>query len=119
MYFPQRPIEFREFLRNIESYSDEQKLSIIEDAIRHLKNSRFPFKMVSYSDINSILNRYKEILIRQQKEGLKRIMEDLAYDDKYVKANYKEIIIRQQKDIINRVNALADDDEEIKESLNQ
>lgn len=118
MYFPQRPIEFREFLRNIESYSDEQKLSIIEDAIRHLKNSRFPFKMVSYSDINSILNRYKEILIRQQKEGLKRIMEDLAYDDKYVKANYKEIIIRQQKDIINRVNALADDDEEIKESLN-
>lgn len=37
MYFPQIPIEIRDFLRNVDSYSDEQKLCIVENFVRQLK----------------------------------------------------------------------------------
>ena len=69
MYFPQEPIEIKEFLRNIDSYSDEQKLWIIENFLKQLKKIPFRSRIVAEKDIDCIINKYKEILLKHQQIG--------------------------------------------------
>lgn len=38
MYFPQSPLQIREFLKNIDSYSGEDKIRIIEEILEQLKH---------------------------------------------------------------------------------
>ena len=55
MYFPQKPIEIKNFLRNIDSYSDEQKLWIIETFLKQLKSVPFTSRIAAKKDIDCII----------------------------------------------------------------
>lgn len=85
MYFPQIPIEIREFLRNVDSYSDEQKLCIIENFVRQLKCLPFPKQITSYCEIGRILDEYKEILTRRQRGDDVNRAEELIEFEGYLK----------------------------------
>lgn len=63
MYFPQKTIPVEEFFRNIDSYSDEQKLCIIEDLLKQLRYLSETLKVITNYEIGCILDRYNNILI--------------------------------------------------------
>ena len=92
MYFPQNPIEIKNFLRNIDSYSDEQKLWIIETFLKQLKNAPFTSRIAAENDIDCIINEYKEILIKQQQVDVVSRVKELAGLDEYLKTNTLLII---------------------------
>ena len=85
MYFPQIPIEIRDFLRNVDSYSDEQKLCIVENFVRQLKCLPFPKLITSYCEIGRILDEYKEILMRRQRGDDVNREEELIEFEGYLK----------------------------------
>ena len=92
MYFPQNPIEIENFLRNIDSYSDEQKLWIIETFLKQLKNAPFTSRIAAKNDIDCIINEYKEILIKQQQGDVVSRVKELAGLDEYLKTKLGDII---------------------------
>lgn len=90
--FPPKPIEIKNFLRNIDSYSDEQKLWIIETFLKQLKNAPFTSRIAAKNDIDSIINEYKEILIKQQQGDVASRAMELAGLDEYLKTKLRDII---------------------------
>ena len=92
MYFPQEPIEIKEFLRNIDSYSDEQKLWIIENFLKQLKKIPFRSRIVAEKDIDCIINKYKEILLKHQQGEIVSSVKELAGLDEYLKIRLRDII---------------------------
>ena len=92
MYFPQNPIEIKDFLQYIDSYSDEQKLWIIESFLKQLKNLPFISRFAAKNDIDSIINEYKEILIKQQQGDVTSRVKELAGLDEYLKTKFRDII---------------------------
>lgn len=91
MYFPLEPIQVEDFFRNIDSYSDEQKLCIIEDILKQLRYLPNTLNSVANYEIDCILNRYKEILMRQQQVDSDRII-DLAERNMTLKAKLRDVI---------------------------
>lgn len=63
MYFLQKTILVKEFFRNIDSYSDEQKLCIIEDLLKQLRCLLETLKVITNYEIGCVLDRYKNILM--------------------------------------------------------
>lgn len=92
MYFPQNPIEIKNFLRYIDSYSDEQKLWIIETFLQQLNNIPFMSRIAAKNDIDCIINEYKEILIKRQQGDVVSRVNDLAVLDEYLKTKLGDII---------------------------
>lgn len=92
MYFPQNPIEIKNFLRNIDSYSDKQKLWIIETFLKQLNNIPFISRNAAKNDIDCIINEYKEILIKQQQGDVVSRVKELAVLDEYLKTKLGDII---------------------------
>lgn len=92
MYFPQNPIEIKNFLQNIDSYSVEQKLLIIETFLKQLKNLPFMLRIAVKNDIDCIINEYKEILIKQQQGDVVSRVKELAGLDEYLKTELRDII---------------------------
>lgn len=91
MYFPQKPIQVEDFFRNIESYSDEQKLCIIEDLLKQLRFLPDTLKNVANYEIDCILNRYKEILMRQRQIDADRV-KNLAESDITLETKLSDIL---------------------------
>ena len=92
MYFPQNPIEIKDFLQNIDSYSDEKKLWIIETFLKQLKNIPFISRIATKNDIECIINEYKEILIKGQQGDVVRRVKELAGLDEYLKTKLRDVI---------------------------
>lgn len=92
MYFPQNPIEIKDFLQNIDSYSDEKKLWIIETFLKQLKNIPFISRIAAKNDIECIINEYKEILIKGQQGDAVRRVKELAGLDEYLKTKLRDVI---------------------------
>ena len=92
MYFPQKPIEIKNFLRNIDSYSDEQKLWIIETFLKQLKSVPFTSRIAAKKDIDCIINEYKEILKKGQQEDVVRRVKELAGLDEDLKTKLRDVI---------------------------
>lgn len=91
MYFPQKPIQVEDFFRNIEYYSDEQKLCIIEDLLKQLRFLPDTLKNVANYEIDCILNRYKEILMRQRQIDADRV-KNLAESDITLETKLSDIL---------------------------
>lgn len=91
MYFPQKPRQVEDFFRNIESYSDEQKLCIIEDVLKQLRFLPDTLKNVANYEIDCILNRYKEILMRQRQIDADRV-KNLAESDITLETKLSDIL---------------------------
>ena len=96
MYFPQIPIEIRDFLRNVDSYSDEQKLCVIENFVRQLKCLPFPMQIASYCEIGRILDEYKEILTRRQRGDDVNSEEELIELEGYLKEKLRNILVSKE-----------------------
>ena len=96
MYFPQIPIEIRDFLRNVDSYSDEQKLCVIENFVRQLKCLPFPMLIASYCEIGRILDEYKEILTRRQRGDDVNSEEELIELEGYLKEKLRNILVSKE-----------------------
>lgn len=92
MYFPQKPIEIKNFLRNIDSYSDEQKLWIIETFLKQLKSVPFTSRIAAKKDIDCIINEYKEILKKGQQEDVVSRVKELAGLDEDLKTKLRDVI---------------------------
>lgn len=92
MYFPQIPIEIRDFLRNVDSYSDEQKLCIVENFVRQLKCLPFPKQITSCCEIGRILDEYKEFLMRRQRGDDVNREEELIEFEGYLKEKLRNIL---------------------------
>lgn len=92
MYFPQNPIEIKDFLRNIGSYSDEQKLWIIETFLKQLKSVPFTSRIAAKKDIDCIINEYKEILKKGQQEDVVSRVKELAGLDEDLKTKLRDVI---------------------------
>ena len=92
MYFPQNPIEIKDFLRNIDSYSDEQKLWIIETFLKQLKSVPFTSRIAAKKDIDCIINEYKEILKKGQQEDVVSRVKELAGLDEDLKTKLRDVI---------------------------
>ena len=92
MYFPQNPIEIKDFLRNIGSYSDEQKLWIIETFLKQLKSVPFTARIAAKKDIDCIINEYKEILKKGQQEDVVSRVKELAGLDEDLKTKLRDVI---------------------------
>ena len=99
MYFPQNPIEIKKFLRNIDSYSDEQKLWIIETFLEQLKNVPFTSRIAAKNDIDCIINeiyyiiyKYKEILKKEKQGDVVSRVKELAELDEYLKTTLRDLI---------------------------
>lgn len=52
MYFPQSPLQIREFLKNIDSYSGEDKIRIIEEILEQLKHLPPTIRRRAISDVD-------------------------------------------------------------------
>ena len=92
MYFPQNPIEIKDFLRNIGSYSDEQKLWIIETFLKQLKSVPFTSRIAAKKDIDCIINEYNEILKKGQQEDVVSRVKELAGLDEDLKTKLRDVI---------------------------
>lgn len=91
MYFSKKPIHVEDFLRNIESYSNEQKLCIIEDVLKQLRYLPDSLKKIANYEIDCILNRYKEILMKQRQIDADRVR-NLAESDITLETKLSDII---------------------------